>query len=173
MMDNVDYIIMCCHWQKNGFPYTLKTPGSAVTRKRVHSGQTPFRVNDDPEISQIDPALGHISRQVDWFPGHRWPGMEFGPNGPFSRSRWPGCFYSVPRFILADVPFQNMSLHEEYSDEEQRSSKHENCRHINLIITIFANFRACIWPQLTVRYTCPVPSLRLLSLEYYEENREN
>ena len=35
-------------------PYTLKTPGSAVTRKRVHWGQTPFRVNDDPEISQID-----------------------------------------------------------------------------------------------------------------------
>ena len=34
--------------------YTLKTPGSAVTRKRVHWGQTPFRVNDDPEISQID-----------------------------------------------------------------------------------------------------------------------
>ena len=40
------------------------------------------------------------------------------------------------RFILADVPFQNMSLNEQYSDEEQRSSKHENCRHINLIITI-------------------------------------
>ena len=99
MMDNVDYIIMCCHWQKNGFPY-------------------------------------------------------FG-------------------LFLADVPFQNMSLNEQYSDEEQRSSKHENCRHINLIITIFANFRKCIWPQLTVRYTCPVPSLRLLSLEYYEENREN
>ena len=34
--------------------YTLKTPGSAVTRKMVHWGQTPFRVNDDPEISQID-----------------------------------------------------------------------------------------------------------------------
>ena len=48
------------------------------------------------------------------------------------------------RFILADVPFQNMSLNEQYSDEEQRSSKHENCRHINLIITIFANFRKCI-----------------------------
>ena len=34
--------------------YTLKTPGSAVTRKRVHWGQTPFQVNDDPEISQIN-----------------------------------------------------------------------------------------------------------------------
>ena len=69
-----------------------------MTRKRVHWGQTPFRVKDDPEIGQLsadltnnggqtDPALGHIPRQVDWFPGHRWPGMEFGPNGPF-----PGQF---------------------------------------------------------------------------------
>ena len=40
--------------------------------KRVHWGQTPFRVNDDREISQIDkqwgqfdPTLGHISSQVD------------------------------------------------------------------------------------------------------------
>ena len=49
--------------------------------------------------------------------------------------------FPLLRFILADVPFQNMSLNEQYSDEEQRSSKHENCRHINLIITIFANFR--------------------------------
>ena len=60
--------------------------------------------------------------------------------------------FPLLRFILADVPFQNMSLNEQYSDEEQRSSKHENCRHINWIITIFANFRKCIWPQLTVRY---------------------
>ena len=51
--------------------------------------------------------------------------------------------FPLLRFILADVPFQNMSLNEQYSDEEQRSSKHENCRHINLIITICANFRKC------------------------------
>ena len=34
----------------------------SVTRKRVHWDQTPFRVNDDPEISQLDakydPELG-------------------------------------------------------------------------------------------------------------------
>ena len=40
------------HWNMRSS--TLKTPGSAVTLKRVHWGQTPFRVNDDPEISQID-----------------------------------------------------------------------------------------------------------------------
>ena len=74
--------------------------------------------------------------------------------------------FPLLRFILADVPFQNMSLNEQYSDEEQRSSKHENCRHINLIITICANFANVYDLKLTVRYTCPVPSLRLLSLEY-------
>ena len=37
----------------------------------------------DKQWGQIDQTLGHILRQVDWFPGHRWPGMEFGPNGPF------------------------------------------------------------------------------------------
>ena len=53
--------------------------------------------------------------------------------------------FPLLRFIMADVPFQNMSLNEQYSDEEQQSSKHENCRHINLIIsTIFANFCTCI-----------------------------
>ena len=31
--------------------------------------------------------------------------------------------FPLLRFILADVPFQNMSLNEQYSDEEQRSSK--------------------------------------------------
>ena len=60
--------------------------------ERVHWGQTPFRVNDDPEISQpdaeYDPELGqydpiicHSSlRKADRFPGHPWHGMAFGPN---------------------------------------------------------------------------------------------
>ena len=71
----------------------------SVTRKRVHWGQTPFRVKDDPEISQLDakydPDLGQsdpIICQFDWFPGHRWPGMEFGPNGPFSGLRLTRVF---------------------------------------------------------------------------------
>ena len=41
--------------------FTLKTPGSEIDPERVHWGQTPFRVNDDPEISQLytecDPEL--------------------------------------------------------------------------------------------------------------------
>ena len=71
--------------------------------------------------------------------------------------------FPLLRFILADVPFQNMSLNEQYSDEEQRSSKHENCRHINLIITIFANFRKCMYMTSTngeiyMSRTIPAPS---------------
>ena len=31
-------------------------------------------------------------QKADQFPGHLWPGIEFGPNGPFSGSHWPGCF---------------------------------------------------------------------------------
>ena len=69
----------------------------SMTRKRVHWGQTPVRVNDDPEISQLDakydPELGQsdpIICQFDWFPSHRW--MEFGPNGPFSGSRLTRVF---------------------------------------------------------------------------------
>ena len=49
----------------------------SVTRKRVHWGQTPFRVKDDPEISQLDakfdPEQGQsdpIICQFDCFPGH-------------------------------------------------------------------------------------------------------
>ena len=71
----------------------------SMTRKRVRWGQTPFRVSDDPEINQLDakydPELGQsdpIICQFDWFPGHRWPGMEFGPNGPFSGSRLTRMF---------------------------------------------------------------------------------
>ena len=50
----------------NNCNYTLKTPGSEIDPERVHWGQTPFRVNDDPEISQLDaecdPELGHDSQ---------------------------------------------------------------------------------------------------------------
>ena len=78
-----------------------------VTRKRVHWGQTPFRVNDDPEISQLDakydPELGQsdpIICQFDWFPGHRWPGMEFGPNGPFFRVTADPCVFRVYIYVF-------------------------------------------------------------------------
>ena len=62
----------------------------SVTRKRVHWGQTGQLSAD---LGQIDPALGHTPRQVDWFPGHRWPGMEFVPQWSLSVSiSDPGVF---------------------------------------------------------------------------------
>ena len=36
--------------------------------------------------------MGHIPRQVDWFHGHRWTGMEFDPIGPFTGHADPGVF---------------------------------------------------------------------------------
>ena len=46
--------------QRYSIESTLKTPGS--NPERVHWGQTPFRVNDDQDISQLDaendPDLG-------------------------------------------------------------------------------------------------------------------
>ena len=60
-------------------------------------GQTPFRVNDDPEISQpdaeYDPELGQsdpiicqVCGKLTDFQGHPWTGMEFGPNKTLSGS---------------------------------------------------------------------------------------
>ena len=79
-----------------------------MTRKRVHWGQTPFRVNDDPEISQLDakydPELGQsdpVICQFDWFPGHRWHGMEFGPNGSFSGSWLTRVFLECKTITLS------------------------------------------------------------------------
>ena len=95
-------------------PHSKNTRVS-VTRKRVHWGQTPFRVNDDPEISQLDakydPELGQsdpIICQFDWFPGHRWPGMEFGPNGPFSGSRLTRVFLECTTHNLPLIITFNM-----------------------------------------------------------------
>ena len=50
--------------KKGDETYLLRSKNTrvSVTGKRVHWGQTPFRVNDDPEISQLDtkydPELG-------------------------------------------------------------------------------------------------------------------
>ena len=80
----------------------LKTPGQCDPEKGP-LGHTPFRVNSDPECGQlypdltnkegqIDPALGHIPSQVDWFPDQCWLGMELAPMDPFPGQVWPGCF---------------------------------------------------------------------------------
>ena len=37
-----------------------------------------------------------ILRQVDWFSVHRWPGMEFGPNGPFPGQNMTRVFLECP-----------------------------------------------------------------------------
>ena len=78
----------------------------------VHWGHTPFRVNGDPELGQPDADLTNDAVrltqlwfiQVDWFPGHCWPGMDLWPNGPlnilfffffFFFFFWGGGFISV------------------------------------------------------------------------------
>ena len=75
-----------------------------MTRKRVHWGQTPFRVNDDPEVKQLDveydPELGQsdpITCPADRIPGRFGPGMEFGPNqGRTQRGGGGGAGGSCP-----------------------------------------------------------------------------
>ena len=77
--------------------YTLKIPGSEIDPERVHWGQTPFRVNDDPEISQLDakcdpeldqsdPIICHVCRKLRNFR------VIFGPEWSLANARWPGCF---------------------------------------------------------------------------------
>ena len=65
----------------------------SLTRIRVHWGQTPFRVHDDPEISQLDaeydPELGqsdHIICPADRIPGRFCPEWSLAPMDPFSGS---------------------------------------------------------------------------------------
>ena len=67
--------------------------GSTMTQKSVNFLQT-WQITG----GQIDPALGHFPRQVDGFPGYRWPGIEFGPDEPFPGQVWPRfCFVPTPR----------------------------------------------------------------------------
>ena len=75
--------------------------------ERVHWGQTPFRVNDDPEISQP------------------WPGMEFGPHGPFPGQVWPGCcFFRVYEItFMINVLWVEMQLDIKHSIREKSSVK--------------------------------------------------
>ena len=86
--------------------YTLKTPGSAWPGKgsigaKLHSGSTitaeisQLDAKYDPELGQSDPIIC----KFDWFPGHRWHGMEFGPNGPFSGSRLTRVFLECNLFF--------------------------------------------------------------------------
>ena len=84
--------MVTAHWY-------IKTPGSEIYPERVHWGQSPFRVNDDPEISQLDaecnPELGQsdpiICKVCKKLTNFRViPGMEFAPMDPFPGHADPG-----------------------------------------------------------------------------------
>ena len=83
------------------YMYTLKTPGSEIDPERVHWGQTPFRVNDDPEISQLDaesdPELGQsdpiicqVCRKLTNFRVICDPEWSLAPMDPFPGHADPG-----------------------------------------------------------------------------------
>ena len=83
-----------------------KTPGSAVTWKRVvgaklHSGQRwPGNQSSWQIMGQIDPILGHISRQVDWFSVIVDPEWSLTPTDPFPGHADP-VFFRVWERVLA------------------------------------------------------------------------
>ena len=96
--------------------YTLKTPGSAWPGKgsigaKLHSGSKMTRklvsILQTWQLMGSDwPSSGSISVSSWWFPGHRWPGMEFGPNGPF-----PGQFLTrvfLECIFKADFKFNHV-----------------------------------------------------------------
>ena len=82
---------------------TLKTPGSEIDPERVHWGQTPFRVNNDSEISQLDaecdPELGQydpiicqVCRKLTNFRVIFDPEWSLAPTDPFPGHADPGVF---------------------------------------------------------------------------------
>ena len=83
--------------------FTLKTPGSEIDPERVHWGQTPFRVNDDPEISQLDaecdpelgqsdPIISQVCRKLTNFRVIFDPEWSLAPMDPFPGHADPGVF---------------------------------------------------------------------------------
>ena len=87
--------------------YVSITGTTLVSKNTAVKLDPQFRVNDDPEISQLDteydPELGQSDPAIymssllkdDQIPGHFWPETEYDPNVP--GSRWPWCFYSTCR----------------------------------------------------------------------------
>ena len=81
-----------------------------MTRKRVRWGYTPFRVNDDPEISQLDAKYYQELGQSDPIICQLWvnltplfvnltdfrvtvdPEWSLAPTDSFPGHGWPGCF---------------------------------------------------------------------------------
>ena len=87
--------------------YTLKTPESEIDPERVHWSQTPFRVNDDPEISQLDaeydlelgqsdPIICQVCRKLTNFGVIFDPEWSLAPMDPFPGHADPGVFRVYP-----------------------------------------------------------------------------
>ena len=83
--------------------YTLKTPGSEIDPERVHWGETPFWVNDDPEISQLDaerdpemgqydPIICQVCRKLTNFRVIFEPGWSLALMDPFPGHADPSVF---------------------------------------------------------------------------------
>ena len=98
------------------FSYTLKTPGSEIDPERVHWGHTPFRVNNDPEISQLDaecdPELGQsdpiicqVCRNLTNFRVIFDPEWSLAPMDPFPGHADPGVLrvYGVPTQVVYEL----------------------------------------------------------------------
>ena len=67
--------------------------------------------------------------------------------------------FPLIRFILADVPFQNMSLNEQYSDEEQRSSKLSSYKFDNYYIRKLSHmYMTSTNGEIYMSRTIPAPS---------------
>ena len=77
------------NWPEKGPLGSNSTPG-----QRWPGNQSTWR-GMWPKAGSIWPHYLSSLQKADQFPGHLWPGMEFGPNGLFSGSRWPGCFFRV------------------------------------------------------------------------------
>ena len=99
-----------------GSLYTLKTPGSEIDPERVHWGQTPFRVNDDPEISELDmeydPELGQsdliicqVGRKLTNFRVIFDPKWSLTPMDPFPGHTDPGVFRVYINMSVPDCKF--------------------------------------------------------------------
>ena len=89
----------------------LKTPGPEIDPERVHWGQTPFRVNDDPENSQLDtecdPELGQsdpiicqVCRKLTNFRVIFDPEWSLAPMDPFPGHADPGVFRVYTMLVI-------------------------------------------------------------------------
>ena len=81
----------------DNYAYTLKTPGSAWPGKRVHRGQTPFRVktrksvNLTRDVTQSWVILTPLFVNLTDFRVIVDPEWSLAPMDPFPGHGWPGC----------------------------------------------------------------------------------